>query len=90
MLAGGGIEGGVDGGAVRDRPARPDIKDPGKAEPPYKIYSTRHDEVVALLEADPRMFAALVMVSKLGIAIFLVTSSPRHLVGVAARSGSLA
>jgi cobaltochelatase CobT len=33
-----------------DRPARPDIKDPGKVEPPYKIYSTRHDEIVAAEE----------------------------------------
>jgi len=33
-----------------DRPARPDIKDPGKVEPPYKIYSTRHDEIVSAEE----------------------------------------
>jgi cobaltochelatase CobT len=29
-----------------DKPARPDIKDPGTAEPPYKVYSTQHDEIV--------------------------------------------
>ena len=29
-----------------DRPARPDIKDNGKAEPAYKVYTTAHDEVV--------------------------------------------
>jgi cobaltochelatase CobT len=33
-----------------DRPARPDIKDPGRAEPPYKIYSTRHDEIITAEE----------------------------------------
>jgi cobaltochelatase CobT len=33
-----------------DRPARPDIKDPGRAEPPYKIYSSRHDEIVSAEE----------------------------------------
>ncbi len=33
-----------------DRPARPDLKDGGRAEPPYKIYSTRHDEVVSAEE----------------------------------------
>ena len=33
-----------------DRPARPDIKDPGKVEPPYKIYSTRHDEIISAEE----------------------------------------
>src|SRR5579862_9703911 len=29
-----------------DRPARPDLKDSGKPEPAYKIYTTAHDEVV--------------------------------------------
>jgi cobaltochelatase CobT len=29
-----------------DRPARPDLKDSGKAEPAYKVYTTTHDEVV--------------------------------------------
>ena len=29
-----------------DRPARPDLKDSGKAEPAYKVYTTAHDEVV--------------------------------------------
>src|SRR5580658_1170117 len=29
-----------------DRPARPDLKDNGKAEPAYKIYTTAHDEMV--------------------------------------------
>jgi cobaltochelatase CobT len=38
-----------------DRPARPDIKDAGRPEPAYKIFTTQHDEVVAaeeLCEAD--------------------------------------
>jgi cobaltochelatase CobT len=29
-----------------DQPARPDIKDPGRPEPPYKVFSTGADEVV--------------------------------------------
>jgi cobaltochelatase CobT len=29
-----------------DRPARPDLKDSGKVEPAYKVYTTAHDEVV--------------------------------------------
>ena len=33
-----------------DRPARPDLKDSGKAEPAYKIYTTAHDEVVTAEE----------------------------------------
>jgi cobaltochelatase CobT len=33
-----------------DRPARPDIKDPGRAEPAYKIFTAEHDEVVAAEE----------------------------------------
>ncbi|MEJ0064739.1 MAG: cobaltochelatase subunit CobT [Caulobacteraceae bacterium] len=33
-----------------DRPARPDLKDNGKAEPAYKIYTTAHDEVVTAEE----------------------------------------
>jgi cobaltochelatase CobT len=28
------------------KPARPDIKDPGKAEPAYKVFTTAHDQVV--------------------------------------------
>jgi cobaltochelatase CobT len=30
-----------------DRPARPDIKDTGKPEPAYKIFTAEHDEIVA-------------------------------------------
>jgi len=33
-----------------DRPARPDIKDAGKPEPAYKIFTAEHDEVVAAEE----------------------------------------
>ena len=33
-----------------DRPARPDLKDNGKAEPAYKIYTTAHDEQVTAEE----------------------------------------
>jgi len=33
-----------------DRPARPDIKDNGKAEPAYKVYTTSHDEIVSAEE----------------------------------------
>jgi cobaltochelatase CobT len=33
-----------------DRPARPDLKDSGKAEPAYKVYTTHHDEIVAAEE----------------------------------------
>jgi cobaltochelatase CobT len=33
-----------------DRPARPDLKDNGKAEPAYKIYTTVHDEQVSAEE----------------------------------------
>ena len=29
-----------------DRPARPDLKDAGRAEPAYKVFSNTHDEVV--------------------------------------------
>jgi cobaltochelatase CobT len=29
-----------------DKPARPDIKDPGTPEPPYKVFTVAHDEVV--------------------------------------------
>jgi cobaltochelatase CobT len=38
-----------------DRPARPDVKDNGRAEPAYKVFTTQHDEIVAaedLCEAD--------------------------------------
>ena len=33
-----------------DRPARPDIKDNGRAEPAYKIFTAQHDEVVSAEE----------------------------------------
>ncbi len=33
-----------------DRPARPDINDPGRAEPAYKIFTREHDEVVSAEE----------------------------------------
>jgi cobaltochelatase CobT len=33
-----------------DRPARPDLKDSGKAEPAYKVYTNAHDEVVTAEE----------------------------------------
>jgi len=33
-----------------DKPARPDIKDPGKPEPAYKVFTAEHDEVVAAEE----------------------------------------
>ncbi len=33
-----------------DKPARPDIKDPGTPEPPYKVFTTAHDEVVGAEE----------------------------------------
>jgi cobaltochelatase CobT len=29
-----------------DRPSRPDIKDTGKVEPAYKVFTTQHDEVI--------------------------------------------
>jgi cobaltochelatase CobT len=29
-----------------DKPARPDIKDPGKPEPAYKVFTAEHDEIV--------------------------------------------
>ena len=32
------------------KPARPDIKDDGRAEPPYKVFSSAHDEVVGAEE----------------------------------------
>ena len=38
-----------------DKPARPDIKDPGLREPPYKVFTTGHDEIVeaeALCDAE--------------------------------------
>ncbi len=38
-----------------DKPARPDIKDPGLKEPPYKVFTTAHDEIVeaeALCDAE--------------------------------------
>ena len=33
-----------------DRPARPDLKDAGKAEPAYKVYTTHHDEIISAEE----------------------------------------
>ncbi|MFI4934882.1 MAG: cobaltochelatase subunit CobT [Caulobacterales bacterium] len=43
-----------------DRPARPDIKDPGRAEPPYKVYSTHHDEIISAEElCDPEELTRL-------------------------------
>ncbi len=30
-----------------DRPARPDVKDQGRPEPAYKVFTTQHDEIVA-------------------------------------------
>jgi cobaltochelatase CobT len=33
-----------------DRPARPDMKDSGKAEPAYKVYTNHHDEVITAEE----------------------------------------
>ncbi|HEY5072237.1 MAG TPA: cobaltochelatase subunit CobT [Caulobacteraceae bacterium] len=30
-----------------DRPARPDLKDPGRAEPAYKVFTASHDEIVS-------------------------------------------
>jgi len=38
-----------------DKPARPDIKDAGRPEPAYKVFTAEHDEIVAadeLCEAD--------------------------------------
>ena len=43
-----------------DRPARPDINDPGRAEPPYKIFTREHDEVVAAEDlCEPEELARL-------------------------------
>jgi cobaltochelatase CobT len=33
-----------------DKPARPEIKDPGRPEPAYKVYTTAHDEIVSAEE----------------------------------------
>ncbi|HEX3407779.1 MAG TPA: cobaltochelatase subunit CobT, partial [Caulobacteraceae bacterium] len=33
-----------------ERPARPDLKDTGKPEPAYKVYTTHHDEIVSAEE----------------------------------------
>ena len=33
-----------------DKPARPDVKDPGTLEPPYKVFTMAHDEVVGAEE----------------------------------------
>ena len=38
-----------------ERPARPDLKDPGKPEPAYKVFTAEHDEIISaeeLCEAD--------------------------------------
>jgi len=32
------------------KPARPDVKDDGRAEPPYKVFTTAHDEIVGAEE----------------------------------------
>jgi cobaltochelatase CobT len=43
-----------------DKPARPDIKDPGLREPPYKVFTTSHDEVVGAEElCDPEELTRL-------------------------------
>jgi cobaltochelatase CobT len=43
-----------------DRPARPDIKDHGRPEPAYKIYSTAHDEIIQAEElCDPEELSRL-------------------------------
>jgi cobaltochelatase CobT len=36
--------------AEGDKPARPDVKDHGRPEPPYKVFTTHHDEVVSAEE----------------------------------------
>ncbi|HWA62714.1 MAG TPA: cobaltochelatase subunit CobT [Caulobacteraceae bacterium] len=36
--------------AEGDKPARPDVKDHGRPEPPYKVFTTAHDEVVTAEE----------------------------------------
>jgi cobaltochelatase CobT len=33
-----------------DKPARPDIKDPGKPEPAYKVFTAEHDEIITAEE----------------------------------------
>jgi cobaltochelatase CobT len=33
-----------------DKPARPEVKDPGNREPPYKVFTTAHDEIVGAEE----------------------------------------
>jgi cobaltochelatase CobT len=33
-----------------DKPARPDIRDPGRAEPAYKVFTSGHDEIVSAEE----------------------------------------
>jgi cobaltochelatase CobT len=43
-----------------DKPARPDIKDPGLREPPYKVFTTAHDEVVGAEDlCDPEELTRL-------------------------------
>ena len=42
------------------KPSRPDIKDPGRPEPPYKIFSTASDEIVTAEElCDPEELTRL-------------------------------
>ncbi len=42
------------------KPARPDIRDPGKAEPAYKVFTTAHDQVVQADElCDPEELTRL-------------------------------
>jgi cobaltochelatase CobT len=43
-----------------DKPARPDIRDAGLREPPYKVFTTAHDEVVGAEElCDPEELTRL-------------------------------
>jgi len=42
------------------KPARPDIRDPGKAEPAYKVFTTAHDQIVQAEElCDPEELTRL-------------------------------
>ncbi|MBN9319545.1 MAG: cobaltochelatase subunit CobT [Caulobacterales bacterium] len=42
------------------KPARPDIRDPGKAEPAYKVFTTAHDQIVSADElCDPEELTRL-------------------------------
>ncbi|HEY5107469.1 MAG TPA: cobaltochelatase subunit CobT [Caulobacteraceae bacterium] len=43
-----------------DKPARPNIKDPGRPEPPYKLFTAQHDETVSAEElCEPEELARL-------------------------------